>query len=52
MLVASHTLAAKSFGAFWKRVAPKLQEGVSYIDRHEEEGYEADKNFPRGHHLP
>ena len=45
MLVASHTLAAKSFGAFWKRVAPKLQEGVSYIDRHEEEGYEADKTF-------
>ncbi len=45
VLLASHTLAAKTFTAFWNKVAPKLAEGVGYIDRHGDEDLEADKTF-------
>lgn len=45
VLTASHTLSAKTFAAFWKRVSPRLQEGVSYIDRHEDEGLEVEKTL-------
>ena len=45
LLTASHTLSARTFAAFWKRVSPRLQEGVSYIDRHEDEGLEVEKTL-------
>ncbi len=45
VLTASHTLSAKTFAAFWKRVSPRLQEGVSYIDRHDDEGLEVEKTL-------
>ncbi|MDO4937034.1 MAG: hypothetical protein Q4E62_03880 [Sutterellaceae bacterium] len=45
VLVASHTLATKTFAAFWKAVSPKLSEGVSYMEKHQDEGLEADRTF-------
>ncbi len=45
VLAASHTLAAKSFAAFWKAVSPKLSEGVSYMQEHQEEGLNPDRTF-------
>lgn len=45
VLAASHTLAAKSFAAFWKAVSPKLSEGVSYMEKHQDEGLEPDRTF-------
>ncbi len=45
ILLASHTLAAKSFAAFWNRVSPKLAEGVGYFEKHDEAGLEVDKTF-------
>lgn len=45
MMLATHTLAAKTFGAFWKRVSPKLGRGVEYIEAHEGEGLEPGKTF-------
>ena len=44
-LTASHTLAAKTFAAFWKRVSSRLDEGVSYIDKHGDEGLKAEKTL-------
>lgn len=32
ILLTSHTLAAKTFAAFWSRVSPKLTEGVGYFE--------------------
>ena len=34
LLLTSHTLAAKTFAAFWSRVSPKLAEGVGYFEKH------------------
>lgn len=45
VLVASHTLATKTFAAFWKAVSPKLSEGVSYMEKHQDEGLQADRTF-------
>lgn len=45
LLVTSHTLAAKTFAAFWSRVSPKLAEGVGYFEKHDGAGLEADKTF-------
>ena len=45
MLSASHTLAAKTFETFWKKVSPKLSEGVAYVDSHEGDVLKADKTF-------
>lgn len=45
MLAASHTLAAKTFETFWKKVSPKLSEGVAYVDSHEGDVLKADKTF-------
>ncbi|MDY6010181.1 MAG: hypothetical protein SPJ12_03405 [Duodenibacillus sp.] len=45
VLFASHTLAPKTFAGFWKSVSPRLAEGVGYIDKHQNEGLEADKTF-------
>lgn len=45
VLAASHTLAGKSFAAFWKAVSPKLCEGVSYMDKHPDDGLNADRTF-------
>ncbi len=44
-LAASHTLAARTFEAFWKKVSPKLAEGVDYVDSHEGDVLHADKTF-------
>ena len=44
-MTASHTLAAKTFAAFWKRVSSRLDEGVSYIDKHGDEGLKAEKTL-------
>ena len=44
-LLTSHTLAAKTFAAFWSRVSPKLAEGVGYFEKHDGAGLEADKTF-------
>lgn len=45
LLLTSHTLAAKTFAAFWSRVSPKLAEGVGYFEKHDGAGLEADKTF-------
>ena len=45
LLITSHTLAAKTFAAFWNRVSPKLAEGVGYFEKHDGAGLEADKTF-------
>ena len=45
ILLTSHTLAAKTFAAFWSRVSPKLAEGVGYFEKHDSAGLEADKTF-------
>ena len=45
VLVASHTLATKTFAAFWKAVSPKLSEGVSYMEKHQDEGLNPDRTF-------
>ena len=44
-LAASHTLAARTFENFWKKVSPKLSEGVDYVDSHEGDVLHADKTF-------
>lgn len=45
LLAASHTLAARTFESFWKKVSPKLSEGVDYVDSHEGDVLHADKTF-------
>ena len=45
VLVASHTLAPKTFASFWKAVQPRLTEGVSYMEKHEQAGLEAERTF-------
>ena len=45
LLLTSHTLAAKTFAAFWSRVSLKLAEGVGYFEKHDGAGLEADKTF-------
>lgn len=45
LLLTSHTLAAKTFAAFWSRVSPKLAEGVGYFEKNDGAGLEADKTF-------
>lgn len=45
LLLTSHTLAAKTFAAFWSGVSPKLAEGVGYFEKHDGAGLEADKTF-------
>lgn len=44
-LAASHTLAARTFETFWKKVSPKLSEGVDYVDSHDGDVLHADKTF-------
>ena len=45
ILLTSHTLAAKTFAAFWSRVSPKLAEGVGYFEKHDGAGLEVDRTF-------
>lgn len=44
-LAASHTLTARTFETFWKKVSPKLSEGVDYVDSHDGDVLHADKTF-------
>ena len=45
VLVASHTFTAHTFEKFWGKVSPKLQEGVSYLEKHDAEKLSTDKSF-------
>lgn len=44
-MVASHTFAAQTFEKFWGKVSPKLQEGVTYLEKNDAESLEAGKTF-------
>lgn len=45
VLVASHTLAAQTFERFWQKVSPKLQDGVSYLEKTDQDELIARKTF-------
>ena len=45
VLVASHTMAAQTFERFWQKVSPKLQDGVSYLEKTDQDELIAHKTF-------
>ncbi len=45
VLVASHTMAAQTFERFWQKVSPKLQDGVSYMEKSDSDELVARKTF-------
>jgi ribosome-associated translation inhibitor RaiA len=45
VLVASHTMAAQTFERFWQKVSPKLQDGVSYLEKTDQGELIARKTF-------
>ena len=45
VLVASHTMAAQTFERFWQKVSPKLQDGVSYLEKTDQDELLGRKTF-------
>lgn len=51
ILLTSHTLAAKTFAAFWSRVSPKLAEGVGYFENTTAPDWKQTKRFLSASHF-